>query len=619
MLQDFRDNIRGFTATILVAIIIIPFAFWGVESLFVSGSAVDQVATVNGDKITELEVLRGIEMQKQQILERFTDIDPLTVDDQLLRAPVLDFLIRQRLLVATARDAGMVVPDQTFTDIIVNSENFQQGGRFDPAFYEYQLSRMGYTPRDYQALVKSEMLANQLNVGIQASGLITAHQVDAFGRLALQQRTYTYVRLAGDDAGEVAVSDAEIAAYYDSHGDDFVEPDKVILDYIELSPAVLAAAVAVDEDQVAARIESQQQSAAEAVTTWRLAHILIEEGDDKLAEVQSRLAAGEAFADLAGEYSTDFGSAGLGGDLGTFTADALPEGFAEAIAELEPGAVSEPVVSESGIHLIKVVDRSESAAASAELNPQQVAEELRRELAMDAMPAMLDRLKDETYSVDSLAAAAEVLDLPLGVSEAFTRVGGEGIAAHPQVIAAAFSEDVLEHGYASEVIELGADRYLVIKLKELIPSHRPALEAVKASIAATLGEQKRQRQLVALAEQVLARLRAGETLDAIAAEASLQVETVTGALRFDQRLNPELGSAVFRHPTTASLPVHDMVAGGDEVYVYTLSEIGEGGAQALSQEERKAMQLSLAQLNGQREYLAYLETLVASAEIKRRK
>src|SRR5690606_25360492 len=188
----------------------------------------------------------------------------------------------------------------------------------------------------------------------------------------LQQRTYTYVRLAGDDAGEVAVSDAEIAAYYDSHGDDFVEPDKVILDYIELSPAILAAAVAVDEDQVAARIESQQQSAAEAVTTWRLAHILIEEGDDKLAEVQSRLAAGEAFADLAGEYSTDVGSAGLGGDLGTFTADALPEGFAEAIAELEPGAVSEPVVSESGIHLIKVVDRSESAAASAELNPQQV-------------------------------------------------------------------------------------------------------------------------------------------------------------------------------------------------------------------------------------------------------
>ncbi len=624
MLQSFRDNLKGVTATIIIGLLIIPFVFFGVESIFVSGSSVDQAALVNGEKITQLELDRGVEFQKQKILGQFQDVDPTLLDDALLQGPVLDQLIRQKLIIQAATDSGMAVADQTFNEIILKDESFQEGGKFDKALYEYKLGRLGYTPLSYREAVKAELLANQLTAGLQFSAIVSQRELDNFSHLALQQRSFDYVTLAGKAETAVEVSEDEIAAYYKSNQDTFQEPDKVVVDYIELTPQLLESSVEVTEKQIAERLESAEQAGEGSGQAWQLAHILVESGDGesqktKVAEIQKRLAEGADFAALAKEFSDDFGTAETGGELGRLTKDALPPGFEDAVAGLGAGDVSEPVELESGVHFIKVLDVSAAEPASPALERDAVIAKLKVEQALEKLPAMLERLKEETFSADSLASAAEAVGLPLLVSEPFSAEGGTGIAKYPEVAKIAFGDEVLKEGFASEVIELGENHYAVIKLKQLIPSHALPLAEVSTQISEVLKIRKAQAEIKARGEALLAELKSGKSLQVAAEEQNLTISTESSLTRFDQRLTPELVKAVFQPSANTTLPVTDMLTtlNGD-VYIFSLKEIKSGKVDMLSEEERKSMWLSLGQVTASEEYLAYLDAVEASAEIVRR-
>jgi len=624
MLQDFRDKLRGVTATILVAILIIPFAFFGVESLFVSGTSVDKVVTVNDEAITELEVLRGIELQRQKILNQFSGIDPAMLDDERLRDPVIKQLIRDKLIVQAATSFGMTASDKTFNEIIVQNQAFQNNGRFDKNQYEYQLSRLGFTPLEYRAEVKKELLANQLSAGLQASAIVTAPQAALFSRLVLQARSFDYLTLPlASFQDDINISAEEVENYYETRGDSFLEPDKVVVEYLELTPAAVEPFVEIDEDALRARFDALQNSAEESGSSWNLAHILIENDGDgakaTLAEVQQKLAAGEDFAELAQAYSADFGSAQSGGSLGSFTVDSLPEGFASALETVAVGEVSQPVVTESGIHLIKVLAKSEAESLVFAEERDRIEQLLRAEQAAEKLATYVEKLKDQTYSADSLAPAAESLGLSVKVSQPFSASGGEGIAAHPQIVKAAFSEDVVNHGYPSEVVELGEQHYGVVKLKEFIPAHKAPLASVEAGIVETLTAEKARQKARRAAADIIGRISTGEALATLAAAEELKLETASDVTRFDAASGKEVVEAVFAYPSSTSLPVYGSVeaASGDMV-VYGLTGISAGTSEKLSASEKSALRQSLVQQHAVREFIAYIDALEAAAEISRR-
>lgn len=622
MLQDFRDNLRGVTATILVAIIIVPFAFWGVESLFLSSGSSGAAVTVDGEKIPEVDVLRGIELRRQAILNQYSDIDPGLLDDATLRGPVIDQLIQQKLLTEKAASLGMGVSTETFNEMVLRNEAFQVDGRFDKAQYEYQLQRLGFTPLGYRQVVTDELLANQLILGIQASAIVTGPQTELFRNVVLQERSFSYLTLPLSRFSDaVDVSEENIADYYESRSDEFHEPDRVVVDYIELNPEIIAQFVTVDEDALLSRFEAEKESASEAGNSWRIAHILIEHKDDGshqalVKELQAKIAGGEDFAELAKEYSNDPGSAEAGGDLGNFTADILPEGFAPALENLAVGQVSGPVETESGTHLIRVLDKTETTGLVFEEERARLEKELRQEHAAEQLAVYLEKLKEETYNIDSLSHAAQTLGLKASVSESFAATGGDGIARYPQVLEAAFSEDVLKHGYTSEVLDLGDQTYVVLKLKEFKPAHKAPLETVRDRIISTLKAQQARQRTRAEVEKLVSRLAAGEKPETLSAEGGWALETVAGATRFDVRIKPELSAAVFSHPSTVEPPVTGSVVAGEEFIVYTLTEVAEARADTLSPEETRALHQSLGQMLSTREFIAYMNATKAASEIK---
>jgi peptidyl-prolyl cis-trans isomerase D len=624
MLQSFRDNLKGATAFILVGIIIIPFAFWGVESLFVSGSSTEAAATVNGEDITELDVLRATEVQRQRLLAQFQDIPPLELSDEQLRQPVLNQLIRANLLGQFARSQGMEVSEQTFNELVVGTEAFQVGGRFDATQYEYLLGQQGYTPNGYRRQVKNDMLVSQVTAGIQTSAIVTPHQVDRFSQLVLQERSWKYVTLPLEGVIEqVTVTDAEVENYYQQHSEDFKQPDKVVVDYIEVTPEVVAPSVEVDEEAVKARFEAEQAKAKAAGTSWHLAHILVAAKEDGshgavLEELTAKLAQGAEFGQLAREHSDDFGSAESGGDIGVFTEDALPPEFGPAVIALDEGEVSPPVQSASGTHLIKLLAKTDAPELDYDNARERIAAELRKENAGEKLVLLVDKLKDAAYNADSLSEVANDLGLTVKQSTPFSVEGGEGIARFPQVLEAAFSEDVKEHNYASEVLEVGERHHVVIKLSEFQAAHVPSLGEVKGQISEILRQEKASALLARHAAELLAKVRQGTPLEEVATETSVTVATIESATRFDPRAESALMEQVFNHPSDSILPVAGEVETGGDRVVYQLTDIVDGSLTRLSAEERRQLQLSLNQLWSVREFQAYVDALEASAEIVKR-
>ncbi|GIX30530.1 MAG: peptidylprolyl isomerase [Porticoccaceae bacterium] len=619
MLQKMRDNLRGVTAMVLVGLLAIPFAFFGVEALFFTGAAVEAVATVDGEKITRLELDRALEFQRRRLLEQLEGLDSSQLDDALLRDRVLDRLIEEKALAVAARRGGIAVADRTFQEMVARSELFREGGRFSPDLYRYHLGRLGFTPSDYRRRVEEELAVVQLTGGVVHTAFLTE---PAFARLAgllLEERTVEYFVLRPAQAGQVEVTAEEVEAYFGSHREEFRIPEQVVVEYVELSPELLAARVEVTEQEVERALAEARERAAQR-RVWQLAHIQIDpaapDRQERVEAVRQGLAVGEPFAALARKYSDDFGSRTQGGELGTFTEETLPPGFAEALSGAAPGEVIGPVELPSGVHFIQV-QRVEAASPPPR---EEVERRVRLAKAREKLPTLLERLREESFSADSLASVAEALDLPLKRSEPFSRRGGEGIAAHPAVRRAAFSPEVLEEGLPSEVLELGSDRYAVIRVVERTPSRVPELAEVEERVRTLLEEEKRRRWLAERAASLVAQLSSGAALVEVATSAGAEVVRAEGVGRFDGGGVPQpLREAIFAVPADTPLPVYGRATLADgTVAVYALRAVRPGDPARLSEAERRSLRRSLERSWGEGELRALVADLVSRARIERR-
>ena len=209
------------------------------------------------------------------------------------------------------------------------------------------------------------------------------------------------------------------------------------------------------------------------------------------------------------------GSADFGGDLGFTTGDTFPDSFETALAALEVGQVSAPVETESGTHLIKLVDKQETVIDFS-TERGRIEQELVSELRDQWLVEKLANLKELSFNAESLGEVAADLSLTAQVSDAFTRSGAAGIAAFPTVIKAAFSDEVVNEKYASEVIDLGDDRYVVLKLNKSIPARQKELVEVKDTVVAAISADLAQAQLAVQGSALLARVEAGESVETVA-------------------------------------------------------------------------------------------------------
>ena len=615
MLDSFRTNMKGMAIGITVVIGVI-FAFSGTGTLFLSGSGADAALIVNDSTITELQVVRAISSQKQRILNENEGLDASLLDDDLLRPNVVDQLIGRELLAQASQRQRMGVSEQTINDYILASEAFQSDGRFDQNRYRFALQQQGYTSASFKAMLSNDMRVQQLINGITDTVFATDLELSALASVTEQKRDFYYLRLPVAPIQEsVVLSDEQISDYYQANLASYQTDAQVVVDYIELSPAQLVDPTLVTSRQIATRFEEELLT-LDLAESRQVAHILLEDASDELvAEIQGKIIAGETFGELAREYSDDFASAESEGDLGYTAGDTFPEAFESALAILNLGEVSPPVTTDAGIHFIKLLDIQQDTYLLTDESPR-IERELMREATTDQLIAKLELLKELSFNAESLTEVAEDVGLELNTSDAFSRFGGQGVTGIAKVSAAAFSDEVIKDKYASEVLDLGNDRYVVLKLNQYIDVRQKEMSEVRESVVVSLTASESAKMLADLGSELLAEIVAGSSVESVAKARKLEWQVGKSVNRRGIDVNAEVRSIVFNFPLPGAESVIDgfYLSNGDYV-VAELTKVVSGDLSSLSQAEIGSLAAATRSMNASRDMLAYQDTLREKAEI----
>ena len=401
-----------------------------------------------------------------------------------------------------------------------------------------------------------------------------------------------------------AVDEESIAKRYEENMAGYMSPEEVRLRFVVLSRDALAAEVEVPPGTLEEFYETRKAGLS-VPEQRRLRHILIadEEGEDaarvEAEALRARILAGEAFEDIAREASDDPGSAGSGGDLGFSGRGVWVPPFEEAAFSLPVGELSEPVRSEFGFHLIRVEDVRESRTPTFEEAAADLEQEYRGEQAEQLYFEQVERLANLAFEQpDNLDDAAEDLGLSVIESDYISRGGvpGDEVLSDRGVIAAAFDEDVLA-GNNSEPVEIDGYRTVVLRVEGRREPRQLGLDEVRDAIAESLGIEQARESARELGVDLLARLRAGEAMDAVVFEDLAWSEERTAGRR-EADIEPPVREVLFSMPRPGSDEmVFDgvTVANGDFV-VLALGAVDESEpeAEAFSEmRDRLSQQLGL--------------------------
>ncbi|MEC4240556.1 SurA N-terminal domain-containing protein [Pseudomonas sp. DSV-1] len=622
MLQNIRDNSQGWIAKTIIGVIVALMALTGFDAIFQATSTSQDAAKVNGEEVTQVELSQAVDMQRRQLLQQLgKDFDSSLLDEKMLREAALKGLIDRKLLLQGAKDAKFSFSEAALDQVILQTPEFQEDGKFSPERFDQVIRQLGYGRLQFRDMLGQEMLIGQLRAGLAGSGFVTDEQVNAFARLEKQTRDFASVNIKADPAA-VKLSDDEVKAYYDEHAKEFMTPDQVVIDYIELKKSSFFDQVAVKDDELQALYQKEIANLAEQ---RRAAHILIEVNDKvsdeqakaKIAEIQQRLAKGESFEALAKEFSQDPGSAANGGDLGFAGQGVYDPVFETAVYALKQDQVSEPVRTTYGYHLIKLLGVEAPEVPSFASLKDKLTHDLKTQQVERRFVDATKQLEDSAFEASDLVQPAQELKLTVHTSAPFGREGGEGIAANRAVIQAAFSTEVMDEGANSTAIELDPETVVVLRVKEHRKPEQLPLEAVASSIRAQLVKEHASAAAKTRAEEIIKELRDGKLpLNQPIDGQSWKVQEAVA--RGQEGIDPAVLQAVFRMPKPVSKdkPTFGSVTLADgSVVVLRLNGVND--AVAPREEEKASYRRFLASRVGQQDFAAYRKQLENEAKVER--
>ncbi len=621
MLQTIRDNSQGVVAKIIIGFIIGIFALFGAESIVGGFLGSNNVVSVNGEDITEQELAVSIQNLMASMGANVADFD-----EELIREVALNQLIEDKLLMQAAQESGMAISDDSVDRQILRTPQFQIGGVFDNEMARRTMAAQGYTPQAYRQLLAESMMMGQLANAYAATSFVTDADLQRIAELQTQTRDFRYLSIPlGNRTLGQAVEPEAIEAYYEQNPEQFTSPEQVSVAYVMLDKDAIFDEVEVDEATVMERYEADRDAAVADVER-RAAHILFDLGSGseeeviaRANEVKARIDAGEDFGELAREFSVDEASAAEDGDIGFTDGSVFPQEMESALAALEVGEVSDPVVSEFGVHLLKLTEYDAQDYPPFE----EVEERLRRELSQARVDELyfsrLESMANLAFENFDLQAINEELGLEIQQSAFFGREGGSSaVTSDPAVIEAAFSPEVLEEDLNSDLIELGETRAVVIHLAEHRPSALQPLEDVRADIAVVLRTQMEQEQARAVGEQILAALQAGESIDSFVQQESLEWSEREGVRRGQFDINTEIVANVFSMPAPAE---NDSELAGFQLnngayVVIELQSVNAGSLDELGEDQRQQLAAAMLENRGRSVFSALLSNLQEEASIR---
>jgi peptidyl-prolyl cis-trans isomerase D len=628
MLQSIRDKTSGWIAYLIIGLISIPFALWGINS-YLGGGQQQPAAVVDGDEISVSQLNAAYARYRDRLRQVFGGTLPAAFDNELmLKEQVLGQIIEERVLLNYIDEKGYRVGDQALFDAIQSIAAFHQDGKFDKELYRNQLASQGYSPAQFEQELRHSTAMGQLNKALQASAFTVPARVARMQELKNQARKLRILTVV-NDTDSVEVTEQEINDFYNEQSSRYMSPARVKVDYIEVSLDRVKQNISVDDDRLRERYEQMKDQLTSAEVR-EASHILItvasDASDDEIektrqtaADLKARIVDGEDFAELAKAHSQDPGSAAEGGDLGEVERGMMVKPFEDALFDMQPGQVSDPVKTRFGWHLIKLTNVSGGQTQTFDEARSRLESELKAELAETRIYDLVENLSNIGYEQpDSLLPAAEKLGLKIQTSDWFTRSRGEGLASQEKFRATAFSDDVLNNNRNSETIELSANQVVIMHLNQHEPSKLQPLESVKEAVIQALKIKKGREIAQSRGQELLQAIQQGQTMDTVAADAGLPIFNADFIERTSSVVDPEVASAAFSMPRPEDgTPLFEAVtiANGD----YSIIELSDVQIKENDATRSEATELAkaLAESNASYEFQALVQSLTEEASVVR--
>ena len=524
MLQAINDRIKGWLGALVIIMITIPFAFWGIES-YIGGGGKQFAAVVNGEEIPVIQFENAYSNQLARLNQQFGSALPFT--NEQIKTQVLDQLINSVVLEENSYSSGYRVSDKSLKQSI--AALFSRDGKFDRDYFENIVASNGMTVSQYELQLRNELRVLQKRNAIIASAILTDEEVSQLAALEQQQRDLRLFKFSVDkDSADIVVTEQDIEAFYNSNTDRYMTPERVSVEYVEVTSDELADSIDVDEDKLMELYDDYKRNTL-AKEERKARHILIQIGTSaekskealmpRVEELQQKLNDGESFEDLAREYSDDPGSAKQGGDLGWVATGEMVKPFEDALFSMNKGEVSDVVESQFGLHLIKLEDiRTPELQTLAEKRS-----EFEYELKQDAISAMFydvsENMAVTAYeNPDSLDTVIDAVNKQPVKTALFTRDSGTGIAENQKFRTAAFSSAVIEGGMNSDIIEITPNHVAVLRLLKHEPASKKPLLEVRSEIENILRMKAAHAVIMAAAEDAKNQIIAGASADSVLAE-----------------------------------------------------------------------------------------------------
>ncbi|MFK0570197.1 SurA N-terminal domain-containing protein [Endozoicomonas sp.] len=627
MLQSMRDKAKSWVTFLVVGIIAFMMAITGLETLAPNPNN-PKVASVNGKDITRAELAQAVDQQRRVLIQQMGEqFDPSMLDDQLLQSSVLESLIDRQLMLQSAEDQDMDIGQTQVDKLILSMPQFQQNGRFDKDRFQMVVRSYGMSPLQFRDALREETLLLQLRSGIANTEFVTEQELKRLQSLEGQTRDLAWVVLPADAVRNAIIpSEDEIKSYYEANSNQFMTPEQVVVDYVILNKGDIAKSISVTAEDIEAeyqyRVEQLQQQAG---NNTQVSVILIQTGEERTleaaksraGEVIAKLKSGTVFSDLAKSYSDDPMTAEKGGDLGTVEPGFFGDEFDNTVAELKAGEVSSPIETNFGIQILKVTSRDQPEVPSLNEMRSGIETALKQNEVDSLFLEQSRELADISFEASDLVQPAEQLGLTITTSESFGRNGADsGISSDRRIPAAAFSDDVLNLGTNSELIEITPEQALVLRVKEHKKPELMPLADVKDGIVATLKDNRAAEQLAASSEELIARLQSGSSLKVLAGEQKLEVIESLKTSRNKAGVPAQLVQKAFKMPHPGQSVAYDtaILPNGDYA-VIALSGIYPGEMTANSEQLRGLGQF-IASSNGRVMFDEYLASLKERGKVK---
>ena len=621
MFDIVRNNRK--VVQIFLALIVLPFAFFGVESYFKSTGAGDDVAKVGDSKIKSQEFREALREQQDRLRAsaRGRPIPPSMLDSPELRRSVLEMLINRHLLADYAHKAHFNVSDQALSQFIASVPSLQVDGKFSPEKYDAVVAAQNMSKEAFEARLRQDIILQQAAGGISAS-TITAKTASGLWRNALlEEREVASVDLKPEQyQAQVKLAADAAKAYYDAHQKDFEVPEQVRAEFVMLSQAALLNQITISDADIKAAYEGHAERYQQGEER-RASHILIladkNAPEAKVAEAKAKADALLAqlkknpkdFARLARENSQDPGSAAKGGDLDWFGHGAMVKPFEDAAFSLKEGEISGVVRSDFGFHIIQVTGIHAAKGKTLADVRGEIETELKQQAAAKKYAEAAESFTNTVYEqADSLKPAADKFKLDIQQSGWIAKgVAGNGLASNPKLLAALFSDDAIKNKRNTEAVEVAPNTLVAARVVESKPAAKMPFDQVRTAIEAQLSQQEMRKLAAKDGEAKLANLLKGDA-GSLSWGDSRRISRI-GA----EKMSRSAIDAIFKAPTT-SLPAYAGAVGVDGGYVlYRISKVVPfSGAE---DQRTKALNEQYTQLVAAEEFAAWLGQLREKAKV----